>query len=82
MPEPRYLMGDEYALTGGYEELINCLVCSKEYDRVEYRSNTCSDCEDEMIKREGESVSKECDCDNLDQDVSGYTCYKCYEKGK
>ena len=52
MPEPRYLMGDEYALTGGYEELINCLVCSKEYDRVEYRSNTCSDCEDEMIKRE------------------------------
>ena len=52
MPEPRYLMGDEYALTGGYEELINCLVCSKEYDRVEYRSNTCSDSEDEMIKRE------------------------------
>ena len=52
MSEPRYLMGDEYALTGGYEELINCLVCSKEYDRVEYRSNTCSDCEDEMIKRE------------------------------
>jgi nitrous oxide reductase len=27
-------------------------------------------------------VSKDCDCDNLDQDVSGYTCYKCYEKGK
>lgn len=52
MSEPRYLMGDEYALTGGYEELINCLVCSKEYDRVEYRSNTCSDCEDEMIMRE------------------------------
>ena len=52
MSEPRYLMGDEYALTGGYEELINCLVCSKEYDRVEYRSNTCSDFEDEMIKRE------------------------------
>ena len=52
MSEPRYLMGDEYALTGGYEELINCLVCFKEYDRVEYRSNTCSDCEDEMIKRE------------------------------
>ena len=52
MSEPRYLMGDEYALTGGYEELINCLVCSKEYDRVEYRSDTCSDCEDEMIKRE------------------------------
>jgi len=51
MSEPRYLMGDEYALTGGYEELINCLVCSKEYDRVEYRSDTCSDCEDEMIKR-------------------------------
>ena len=56
MPEPRYLMGDEYALTGGYEELINCLVCSKEYDRVEYRSDTCSDCEDEIIKRERTKV--------------------------
>ena len=22
-----------------------------------------------------------CDCDNLDQDVEGYTCYKCYERG-
>ena len=52
MSEPRYLMGDEYALTGGYEDLINCLVCSKEYDRVEYRSDTCSDCEDLIIKRE------------------------------
>ncbi len=52
MSEPRYLEGDDYALTGGYEELINCLVCSKEYDRVEYRSDTCSDCEDEMIMRE------------------------------
>ena len=27
-------------------------------------------------------LSKDCDCDNLDQDVLGYTCYKCYEKGK
>jgi hypothetical protein len=57
MSEPRYLMGDEYALTGGYEDLINCLVCSKEYDRVEYRSDTCSDCEDLMIKRERERVN-------------------------
>jgi len=24
----------------------------------------------------------ECDCLNLDQDVSGYTCYKCYERGE
>ena len=23
----------------------------------------------------------ECDCDNLDEDVEGYTCYKCYERG-
>jgi hypothetical protein len=22
-------------------------------------------------------MNKECNCDNLDQDVSGYTCYKC-----
>ena len=26
-------------------------------------------------------MNKECNCDNLDQDVSGYTCYKCYERG-
>ena len=55
MSEPRYLFGDDYAYNGGYEELINCLVCSKEYDRVEYRSDTCSDCEDEIIKRQKES---------------------------
>jgi hypothetical protein len=51
MPEPRYLMGDEYALNGGYEELINCKECGIMYDRIEYRSNTCSDCEDKMIAR-------------------------------
>jgi hypothetical protein len=22
----------------------------------------------------------ECDCENLDEDVEGYTCYKCYER--
>lgn len=26
-------------------------------------------------------VYNDCDCDNLDQDIEGYTCYKCYEKG-
>ena len=52
MSEPRYLMGDEYALSGGYEELVDCKECKKEFDQVEYRSNTCSDCEDEMIMRE------------------------------
>ena len=32
--------------------------------------------------REGENeMNKECNCDNLDQDISGYTCYKCYERG-
>ena len=51
MPEPRYLLGDDYALNEGYEERINCVICSKEYDRVEYRSDTCSDCEDKMIAR-------------------------------
>jgi hypothetical protein len=50
--EPRYLSGDEYALTGGYEDLVNCKECAVEYDRTEYRSDTCSDCEDEMIMRE------------------------------
>jgi hypothetical protein len=54
--EPRYLSGDEYALTGGYEDLVNCKECAVEYDRTEYRSDTCSDCEDKMIKREKEKV--------------------------
>jgi hypothetical protein len=35
-----------------------------------------------IVERESACVKCECDCDNLDQDVSGYTCYKCYEKGK
>jgi hypothetical protein len=52
MSEPRYLFGDDYAYNGGYEELINCDTCAVEFDRVEYRSDTCSDCEDEIIKRE------------------------------
>jgi hypothetical protein len=56
MSEPRYLEGDEYALTGGYEDLVNCKECKREYDRIEYRSDTCSDCEDLMIKRERERV--------------------------
>ena len=52
MSEPRYLFGDSYAYNGGYEELIDCNICGKMFDRVEYRSDTCSDCEDEIIKRE------------------------------
>ena len=47
MSEPRYLSGDSYALTGGYDEIINCDVCNKEFDRIEYRSDTCVECEDE-----------------------------------
>ena len=54
--EPRYLSGDEYAHTGGYEDLVNCKECAVEYDRTEYRSDTCSDCEDKIIKREREKV--------------------------
>ena len=50
--EPRYLFGDDYAYNGGYEELIDCDTCGKMFDRVEYRSDTCSDCEDKIIKRE------------------------------
>ncbi len=52
MSEPAYLFGDDYAYNGGYEELIDCNICNKMFDRVEYRSDTCSDCEDEIIKRE------------------------------
>jgi len=60
MSEPRYLFGDDYAYNGGYEELINCVVCSKEYDRVEYRSDTCSDCEDKMIASEAVFYNLQC----------------------
>ena len=52
MSEPRYLMGDEAALAEYADDLINCNECKREFDRIEYRSNTCSDCEDLMIKRE------------------------------
>ena len=55
MSEPRYLSGDEFALSGGYEELINCKECAVEYDRTEYQSDTCSDCEDKKVKKERES---------------------------
>jgi hypothetical protein len=50
--EPRYLSGDDYAHTGGYEELVNCKECAVVFDQVEYRSDTCSDCEDKKVKRE------------------------------
>ena len=56
MSEPRYLMGDEAALAEYADELINCNKCKKVFDRIEYRSDTCSDCEDLMIKRERERV--------------------------
>lgn len=55
MSEPRYLFGDDYAYNGGYEELINCKECKAEYDRTEYQSDTCSDCEDKLIARIKES---------------------------
>ena len=45
MSEPRYLMGDSAALAE--YEIINCDVCSKEFNRSEYRSDTCVNCEDE-----------------------------------
>jgi uncharacterized CHY-type Zn-finger protein len=45
--EPRYLMGDSAALAEYEDEIINCDVCSKEFNRSEYRSDTCSECEDE-----------------------------------
>ena len=42
--------------------------------------NFCS-CEEQEYFPYEDCPKKECDCDNLDQDVSGYTCYKCYKKG-
>ena len=56
MSEPRYLMGDEAALAEYADELINCNKCKKEFDRIEYRSDTCSECEDKEVKRERERV--------------------------
>ena len=56
MSEPRYLMGDEAALDEYADELINCNKCKKEFDRIEYRSDTCSECEDKEVKRERERV--------------------------
>jgi DNA-directed RNA polymerase subunit RPC12/RpoP len=56
MAEPRYLMGDEYALTGTELDIVKCKECASEYDYAEYHSYTCSDCEDKMISRERERV--------------------------
>jgi predicted RNA-binding Zn-ribbon protein involved in translation (DUF1610 family) len=52
MSEPRYLSGDEYAHTGVELDIVKCKECGSEYDYAEYHSYTCSDCEDEIIKRE------------------------------
>ena len=57
MAEPRYLMGDEYALTGTELDIVKCKECASEYDYAEYHSYTCSDCEDKMIERERERVN-------------------------
>jgi hypothetical protein len=52
--EPRYLMGDDYALNGVEEDIVKCKECGSEFDYAYYHSRTCSDCEDLMIKRERE----------------------------
>ena len=52
MSEPRYLMGDDYALNGVEEDIVKCKECSTEFDYSYYRSHICSDCEDLIIKRE------------------------------
>jgi DNA-directed RNA polymerase subunit RPC12/RpoP len=55
MSEPRWLDGDDFALNEDFQDLINCKECSVEYDRTEYQSDTCSDCEDKRVMREKES---------------------------
>jgi hypothetical protein len=57
MAEPRYLMGDEYALNGVELDIVKCKECAGEYDYAQYHSYTCSDCEDKMIARERERVN-------------------------
>lgn len=57
MAEPRYLSGDDAAHNGGYDDLIDCDTCGTEFDRNEYRSNTCSTCEDTKLR------GFECDCE-------------------
>ena len=50
MSEPMYLSGDDYAHNGGYEDLIDCDDCGTEFDRTEYKSDTCSACEDKEME--------------------------------
>ena len=57
MSEPRYLIGDEYALNGVELDIVKCKECASEYDYAQYHSYTCSDCEDKMITRERERVN-------------------------
>lgn len=56
MSEPRYLFGDDVAYQGyeDNERWYKCKVCKQEFDHFEYSSLTCSDCEDDIIKRERE----------------------------
>ena len=56
MSEPRYLFGDDYAYQDyeDNERWVNCDVCNKEFDRFKYVADTCSECEDKIIEREGE----------------------------
>jgi len=50
--EPAYLFGDDYALRGVEEDIVKCKECGSEFDYAYYRSYTCSECEDLIIKRE------------------------------
>jgi hypothetical protein len=54
--QPRYLMGDDYALNGVEMDIVKCKECASEYDYAQYHSYTCSDCEDKMVARERERV--------------------------
>ena len=57
MSEPRYLFGDDYAYQDyeDNERWVNCDVCKREFDRFKYVADTCSECEDKIIKTEMES---------------------------
>jgi hypothetical protein len=41
-----YLSGDDYAHNGYELDLINCDECGTEFDYAQYKSETCSACED------------------------------------
>ena len=66
-------------------EWVKCDTCKREYDRKEYNSDTCVECENELTIKERGQVMKCLEC-NVNMASEGYiqdnlqVCHSCYPK--